>query len=120
MSVNDCCIDKFNYILISVIPLKGCIMRSSVKTSPKTLMKVLAIAGITGSFALASSVFAQSAQQRPAPSTNQINGTFGGTQASERPATPPAPGSGIAVDGGTAGVVVNNYNSSYNTVTVNK
>ena len=72
-------------------------MRTSIKTPPKTLMKMLAVAGIAGSCVLTSSLtFAQSAQQRPAP------------------------GSGMAVDGGTAGVVVNNYNSNYNTVTVSK
>jgi len=85
---------------------------------------MLGVVGFTGALAATSfGVLAQSAQQRPAPSTNQINGTFGSTNTAsvqERPNAPVTPGSGMAVDGGTAGVVVNNYNSNYNTVTVSK
>jgi hypothetical protein len=102
-------------------------MRTSIKTLPKTLMKMLAVASIAGTCVLTSSLtLAQSAQQRPVPSTNQINGNFGTNPVNtnigqDRPTAPvTAPGSGMAVDGGTAGVVVNNYNSNYNTVTVNK
>ena len=100
-------------------------MRTSHITLIKTFLKMLGVVGFTGALAATSfGVLAQSAQQRPAPSTNQINGTFGSTNTAsvqERPNAPVTPpGSGMAVDGGTAGVVVNNYNSNYNTVTVSK
>ena len=100
-------------------------MRTSHNTLIKTSLKMLGVVGITGTLAATSfGVLAQSAQQRPAPSTNQVNGSFGGTtntgSVQERPNAPVTPGSGMAVDGGTAGVVVNNYNSNYNTVTVSK
>ena len=104
-------------------------MSTSHNTLITKFFKMLGVVGVTGTLATASfGVLAQSAQQRPAPSTNQVNGSFGGStntntntgSVQERPNAPVTPGSGMAVDGGTAGVVVNNYNSSYNTVTVSK
>ncbi len=99
-------------------------MRTSHNTLIKTFLKMLGVAGVTGTLVATSfGVLAQSAQQRPVPSTNQVNGSFGSNNTGNFPARPNAPitpGSGMAVDGGTAGVVVNNYNSNYNTVTVSK
>lgn len=117
----------YTHILFSFdTPLKGCHMSSLAITLTQKFVRLLGVTAAIGTLSIISfDALAQSAQQRPATPNTQNNGVPSVAAInSERPATSAAtagvPGSGMAVDGGTAGVVVNNYNSNNNTVNVTK
>lgn len=104
-------------------------LRKTARRPQGALAKaVVHLLGVIGICVLAGSslnALAQQAPQRPLPSnadfvsgTTNVNSNFNQTRDRPLPAAPQ--GSGQAVNGGTAGVVINNYNSNYNTVSVAK
>ena len=92
----------------------------------KSFGKLIVMFGIAIIFTTSFDVFAQQAPQRPVPTGSSATNTISTNNDPDRivrqstPVNPKPPEAGMTVDGGTAGVVINNYNSDYNTVTISK
>ena len=129
------------YFIRCIFPLKGCIMHTSMidvstvlesreqplSTLAKSFVKLFGVIGVAFLISTSFDAFAQQAPQRPTPSgsssgNNTVNSNFDQDRIVRQstPITPKPPEAGMAVDGGTAGVVINNYNSDYNTVTISR
>ena len=129
-----------SYFIRCIFPLKGCIMHTSMidvstaleyREQPmsalaKSFGKLIVLFGIAIFCATSFDAFAQQAPQRPLPTGTTGTNTVSTNNDQDRiirqttPLNPKPPEAGMTVDGGTAGVVINNYNSDYNTVTISK